>query len=162
MPFTPCTQGTPTEPKSCQSHFLSKGLCKQNQLAIIMCVVLTACKAFTSSAEMTVFPLWTTTPSSTQFLYTGVREEVLLSSLIPTRKHSSHTVAPSKQSDGCAVHLLQSQHPITMMVWQTNNFRMDNVKGGSSDMHCNPSLCQLVLLCQFLFQITPKIRSEPT
>lgn len=77
--------------KPCQSHFLSKGLCKQNQLAIIMCVVLTARKAFTSSAEMTVFPLWTTTPSSKQFLYTGVREEVLLSSLIPTRKQFSHS-----------------------------------------------------------------------
>lgn len=57
----------------------------------------------------------------------------------------SHSAAPSKQSDGCAV-LLFKQHPITTTVWQTSSSRMDNVKGGFSDMHCNPSLCQSVLM----------------
>lgn len=45
--------------KPCQSHFLSKGLCKQNQLAVMVCVVLTACKAFSPSAAMTVSPVTT-------------------------------------------------------------------------------------------------------
>lgn len=148
--------------KPCQSHFLSKGLCKQNQLVIIMCVVLTACKAFTPSAEMTVFPLWPTTPSSKQFLYTGVREEVLLSSLIPTRKHSSHTVLHHQSNLMAVLCISCNQHLTNMIVWQTSNSRMHDVKGGSSDMHCNPSLCQPVPLEQFHCQIPPKIRSEPT
>lgn len=94
--------------KPCQSHFLSKGLCKQNQLAITMCVVLTACKALTSSAEMTVSPVTNHTFIHTIPLY---RCEGGGGAQLPYthwKTQLSQSIAPSKQFDGCAVHLLQS------------------------------------------------------
>lgn len=66
----------------------------------------------------------------------------------------SHSVAPSKQSDGCASLVISIPSP-----QQPGSYRLDNVKGGCSDItFLSASLC----CCNSsTAKYLPQIRSEP-
>lgn len=101
-----------------QSCFLPKGLCKQNKLAVIMYVAPIACKTFASSANLIRFPLWLPAPHfPIPCLCTGVREEVLLSSPVPTRKHSPHSVSQHHSNSTATLLIPCHQCPITVIIW---------------------------------------------
>lgn len=93
--------------KPCQSHFLSKGLCKQNQLAIMMCVVLSR-QSFYFLCWNDCFPCDQPRLHPYNPLYRCEGGGVARFPYTHQKTQLSQSIAPSKQFDGCAVHLLQS------------------------------------------------------
>lgn len=149
-----------------QSCFLPKGLCKQNKLAVIMYVAPIACKTFASSANLIRFPLWLPAPHfPIPCLCTGVREEVLLSSPVPTRKHSPHSVSQHHSNSTATLLIPCHQCPITVIIWPPPAGRSATPawttwKATSSDTQRIAPHCQRVPLYQLCCQTPPKSDSS--